>query len=115
MLTKSVRPLSTPSSTPYPNADPIPDVTTMSGSGSRSASNGASKNLSANNASAAHSKNRASRSARAAWVPSNSGKSKAYVETLASQNRDHDDAASDNSERAIVVKTTVDVSGSSKF
>jgi hypothetical protein len=55
-----------------------------------------------------HSKNRASRAARVAWVPNNTGKSKAFVETGA-HDRDSD-AASDNSERAIVVKRTVDVS-----
>lgn len=88
------------------------DVTTLSGSGSKSASNGASKGLSANHSRAAHDNNRASRSARAAWASNNGGKSKAYVETMPSQNRDHDDAASDNSERAIVVKRTVDIVGS---
>jgi hypothetical protein len=60
-----------------------------------------------------HSKNRDSRSARAAWAPTSSGKSKAFVETGTS-NRDSD-AASDNSERAIVVKRTVDVSGEDKY
>jgi hypothetical protein len=59
-----------------------------------------------------YSKNRASRSACAAWAPASSGKSKAFVESGTS-NRDSD-AASDNSERAIVAKRTVDVSGEEK-
>ncbi|KAM0702890.1 hypothetical protein Q7P35_010322 [Cladosporium inversicolor] len=55
---------------------------------------------------------RASHAARATWAPNSQGKSKAFVES-GSGRKDSDkfsDAASDNSERAIVVKTTVDVS-----
>ena len=82
------------------------DVSTLSSS--------ASKDATSASRSGVHSKSRASRSARAAWAPSPSlGKSKAFVET-GSHNRDSD-AASDSSERAIVVKRTVDVSDGSKF
>jgi hypothetical protein len=86
----------------------LTDVTTLSGSGgSKDATSAPRSGISH----ATHSKNRASRSDRGAWVPYGSGKSKAFVETGTS-NRDSD-AASDNSERAIVVKRTVDVSGDS--
>jgi hypothetical protein len=76
------------------------DVTTLSSS--------ASKDATSASRSGVHSKNRASRAARVAWVPTHTGKSKAFVET-GTHDRDSD-AASDNSERAIVVKRTVDVS-----
>lgn len=86
-----------------------PDVTTLSGSGTKDSTNSASRSRPGIHS---HKDTRASRSARAAWAPTSSGKSKAYVESGAGR-KDCDkfsDAASDNSERAIVVKTTVDVS-----
>jgi hypothetical protein len=79
----------------------LADVTTLSSSASKDAT-------SASRSGVHNSKNQASRSARVAWVPTHTGKSKAFVETGAND-RDSD-AASDNSERAIVVKRTVDVS-----
>jgi hypothetical protein len=84
----------------------LADVTTLSSSASKDATSASRSGI--------HSKNRASRSARAAWTaPTDSGKSKAFVET-GTHDRDSD-AASDNSERAIVVKRTVDVSDGTKF
>jgi hypothetical protein len=81
------------------------DVTTLSSSASKDATSASRSGI--------HSKNRASRSARAAWMaPTNSGKSKAFVET-GTHGRDND-AASDDSERAIVVKRTVDVSDAAR-
>ena len=81
------------------------DVTTLSSSASKDATSASRSGI--------HSKNRASRSARAAWTaPTNSGKSKAFVET-GMHDRDSD-AASDDSERAIVVKRTVDVSDAAR-
>ncbi|KAL1590036.1 hypothetical protein WHR41_01444 [Cladosporium halotolerans] len=72
-------------------------VTTMSGSGSKGSAT----------RSGGFSKNRASSAPRATWAPS-SGRSKAFVET-GTHGRDAD-AASENSESAIVVKRTIDVS-----
>jgi hypothetical protein len=81
------------------------DVTTLSSSASKDATSASRSGI--------HSKNRASCSARAAWTaPTNSGKSKAFVET-GLHDRDSD-AASDDSERAIVVKRTVDVSDAAR-
>ena len=86
------------------------DVTTLSGSGGTKDSKGSASRSRPGVFSQKSS--RASHAARATWAPNNQGKSKAYVES-GSGRKDCDkfsDAASDNSERAIVVKTTVDVS-----
>lgn len=69
----------------------------MSGSGSKGSAT----------RSGGFSKNRASSAPRATWAAS-SGRSKAFVET-GTHERDAD-AASENSESAIVVKRTIDVS-----
>lgn len=86
------------------------DVTTISGSGGTKDSKGSASRSRPGVFSQKGS--RASHAARSTWAPNNSGKSKAYVES-GDGRKDCDkfsDAASDNSERAIVVKTTVDVS-----
>jgi hypothetical protein len=93
-------PLRNSHSTPYACSQPFADVTTLSSSASKDATSASRSGL--------HSKSRASRPTRVAWVPTNSGKSKAFVESGIHDR--HSDAASDNSERAIVVKRTVDVS-----
>ena len=88
----------------------LSDVTTLSGSGGTKDSKGSASRSRPGMFSQKGS--RASHTARAAWAPSNAGKSKTYVESGTGR-KDCDkfsDAASDNSERAIVVKTTVDVS-----
>lgn len=72
----------------------------MSGSGSRSKG-------SATRSGEELSKNRASVAPCATWAPS-SGRSKAFVET-GNHERDND-AGSENSESALVVKSTFDVS-----
>jgi hypothetical protein len=83
----------------------LADVTTLSSSASKDATSASRSGL--------HSKNRASRSARATWTaPASLGRSKAFVET-GMHGRDSD-AASDDSERAIVVKRTVDVSDAAR-
>jgi hypothetical protein len=87
-----------------------PDVTTLSGSGGTKDSKGSASRSRLGVLS--HKGSRASHAARTAWASTNHGKSKAYVESGTGR-KDSDkfsDAASDNSERAIVVKTTVDVS-----
>lgn len=87
-----------------------PDVTTISGSGGTKDSKGSASRSRPGVCSQQGS--RASHAARSTWAPNNMGKSKAYVES-GNGRKDCDkfsDAASDNSERAIVVKTTVDVS-----
>jgi len=84
------------------------DVTTVSGSGTKGSAGSASRSRPGINS---QKDNSASRSTRTAWGPTYGGKSKAYVESGTGR-KDFDkfsDAASDNSERAIVVKTTVDV------
>ena len=88
----------------------LPDVTTLSGSGGTKDSKGSASRSRPGMFSQQGS--RASHTARAAWAPSNAGKSKAYVESDSGRKNcdKFSDAASDNSERAIVVKTTVDVS-----
>jgi hypothetical protein len=86
------------------------DVTTISGSGGTKDSKGSASRSRPGVFSQKGS--RASHAARSTWAPNNPGKSKAYVES-GNGRKDCDkfsDAASDNSERAIVVKTTVDVS-----
>ena len=88
----------------------LSDVTTLSGSGGTKDSKGSASRSRPGMFSQKGS--RASHTARSAWAPNNGGKSKAYVESDNGR-KDCDkfsDAASDNSERAIVVKTTVDVS-----
>jgi len=87
----------------------FPDVTTLSGSGTKDSKGSTSRSrlgvLSQKGS-------RASHASRAAWAPNHSGKSKAYVESGTGRKEcdKFSDAGSESSERAIVVKTTVDVS-----
>ena len=87
----------------------LPDVTTLSGSGtkdSKGSTSGSRLGVLSQKGS------RASHASRAAWAPNHSGKSKAYVESGTGRKEcdKFSDAGSESSERAIVVKTTVDVS-----